>query len=169
MNLLNSGISAMRFTRTPPQSESSANRRGVRLAIMSLALLLSFAVIATILGCSGESSAECPEGMDAFVSYQLFMGRSMPDGNVASDADWNRFLAETVTPRFPDGLTVLDASGQWRNSSGIIEKEQSKQLVILAPPGEDALRLIGEVSEAYKSRFNQESVLKVVEDVCVSF
>ena len=159
----------MRFTRTPPQGESAANRRWIQLGTLTFWLLLALAAIAAILGCSGEISAECPEGMDAFVSYQLFMGRSMPDGNVASDADWNRFLAETVTPRFPDGLTVLDASGQWRNSAGTVEKEQSKQLVILAPPGGDALRLIGEISEEYKSRFNQESVLKVVEDVCVSF
>lgn len=51
----------------------------------------------------------------------------------------------------------------------MIEKEQSKVLIILAPPGEDAMRLIDEVSGEYKSRFNQESVLKVVEDACVAF
>ena len=159
----------MRFTRTSPQGKSAANRRWIQLGILPFWPLLALAAIAAILGCSGESSVECPEGMDAFGSYRLFMGRSMPDGNAVSDVDWDSFLAEIVTPRFPDGLTVLDASGQWRSSSGIIEKEQSKALIILAPPGEDAMRQIGEVSEAYKSRYNQESVLKAVEDVCVSF
>ena len=76
---------------------------------------------------------------------------------------------ETVTPRFPDGLTVLDAQGQWRDSDGLIQQERSKLLVILAPPDGDAMRLIDEVSDEYKRRFNQESVLRVVEDTCVSF
>ena len=42
-------------------------------------------------------------------------------------------------------------------------------LVILAPPGEDGLRLIGEISDEYKRRFSQQSVLQVVYDTCVSF
>ena len=42
-------------------------------------------------------------------------------------------------------------------------------LVILAPPGGDAPRLLDEVSDDYKRRFSQESVLRVVQDACVSF
>lgn len=130
---------------------------------------LLLALTVTIFGCSGIGSAACPDGMEDFVSHQLFMGRSIADGDVVSDADWDSFLADIVTPRFPDGLTVLDGRGQWRNSAGVIEKEQSKVLIILAPQGEDAMRLIDEVSDEYKSRFNQESVLRVVEDACVAF
>lgn len=126
-------------------------------------------VLMVVIGCSGLGSAVCPDGTEEFVNYQLFMGRSTADGNIVNDADWDSFLADIVTPRFPDGLTVLDGRGQWRNSTGVIEKEQSKVLIILAPPGEDAMRSIDEVSGEYKSRFNQESVLKVVEDACVSF
>ena len=40
-----------------------------------------------------------------------------------------------LRPRFPDGLTVLDARGQWRDSQGAIKTERSKLLVILAPAG----------------------------------
>ena len=42
-------------------------------------------------------------------------------------------------------------------------------LVVLAPPGDDGVRLISEVSDEYKRRFNQESVLRVESDACVSF
>ena len=73
------------------------------------------------------------------------------------------------TPRFPDGLTVLDARGQWSGAEGLVQKERSKVLVILAPPGGDEMRLIDEVSDEYKARFAQESVLRVVSDACVSF
>ena len=86
-----------------------------------------------------------------------------------ADAAWEGFLGDTVTPRFPDGLTVLDGRGQWRGAEGLVQKERSKVLVILAPPGGDEMRLIDEVSDEYKGRFAQESVLRVVYDACVSF
>ena len=97
------------------------------------------------------------------------MGRSNQSGEVVDDAAWATFLEDTVTPLFPDGLTVLDAQGQWRGSEGVILKERSKLLVILAPPGDDKMSLTDEVSDEFKRRFGQESVLRVVEDVCVSF
>ena len=119
--------------------------------------------------CSDADDSRCPEGGDHFVRYELFMGRSGPGGEVVSDQAWEAFLADTVTPRFPDGLTVLDARGQWRDSEGEILKERSKVLVILAPPGDDPRGLIDEVSDEYKRRFSQESVLEVESDTCVSF
>ncbi len=134
------------------------------------ASILTVVVVAGLLSaCSGAAAVACPEGTERFVEYQLFLGRSGADGEVVDDGAWEGFLADTVTPRFPDGLTVLDARGQWRGSSGEIQKERSKLLVILAPPGDDAPRLIDEVTEEYKRRFDQESVLSVVGDACVSF
>ena len=103
------------------------------------------------------------------MEYRLFMGRSNQSGEAVDDAAWAAFLEDTVTPRFPDSLTVLDAQGQWRGSEGMILKERSKLLIILAPPNDDAMRLTGEVSDEYKQRFGQESVLRVVGDVCVTF
>lgn len=129
---------------------------------------LAFAVMAAA-ACSETDSAACPEGTDRFVRYELFMGRSSQSGEVVDDAAWTDFLGDTVTPRFPDGLTVLDAQGQWRDSKGLVQKEHSKMLLILAPPGAGPTRLIGEVSDEYKRRFSQESVLRVVSDACVSF
>ena len=86
-----------------------------------------------------------------------------------NDAAWDTFLEEAITPRFPDGLTVLDAQGQWRGSDGQIQKERSKLLVILAPPGDDPQRRIDEISVEYERRFQQESVLQVTSPACISF
>ena len=97
------------------------------------------------------------------------MGRSGKYGEIVDDAAWDTFLGDTVTPRFPDGLTVLDARGQWRDSEGLVRKERSKLLVILAPPDDDGMRRIDEISDEYERRFMQESVLRVVDDTCVSF
>ena len=137
---------------------------------MRIAMLVCLALaLVAIVACADTDAADCPDGTDTFVEYRLFMGRSNQSGEVVDDAAWAAFLEDTVTPRFPDGLTVLDALGQWRGSDGVILKERSKLLIILAPPGEDKLRLTQEVSDEYKRRFGQEAVLRVVEEVCVSF
>ena len=122
------------------------------------------------LGCDDIFDKGCPDGTERWIEYQLFMGLSAPDGDVTDDTEWESFLADTVTPRFPDGLTVLDGDGQWRGSDGRIQKEASKLLIILAPADdEDADQRIEQVSNQYKNRFEQESVLKTVSKTCVSF
>ncbi len=131
--------------------------------------LLSASLLLLVMGCSESEAPVCPDGTAQFVEYQLFMGRSGPDREIVDDEAWETFLADTVTPRFPDGLTVLDGRGQWRGADGLIKKERSKLLLILASPGDDKTRLINEISDEYKRRFSQESVLQVVEDTCVSF
>ena len=141
---------------------SVANEARLLLVLLVLAASVSAA-------CSDVGDVTCPEASEAFVRYDLFMGRSGPGGEVVSDQAWDAFLGDTVTPRFPDGLTVLDGHGQWRDPEGQILKERSKVLVILAPPGDDPRGLIDEISAEYKRRFNQESVLEVESDTCVSF
>ena len=134
---------------------------------MQSAIVVLLVVLA--VGCSDVNAPSCPEGTEEFTEYQLFMGRSGPEGEIVDDEAWDTFLADTVTPRFPDGLTVLDGRGQWRGADGLIKKERSKLLVTLASPGDDKTRLINEISDEYKRRFSQESVLQVVENTCVSF
>ncbi len=122
------------------------------------------------LGCDAIFDKGCPEDTERWIEYQLFMGLSAPDGDVVDDTEWQTFLADTVTARFPDGLTVLDGNGQWRGSNDQIEREASKLLIILAPNDDDeAEELIDQISNEYKSRFEQESVLKTINKTCVSF
>ena len=133
---------------------------------MVLAVVLSFALPA----CDLLDGSECPPGSESFVEYQLFMGRGGAAGEIVSDADWEDFLAASVTPRFPDGLTVLDGSGQWRDAAGQIEKERSKVLILYATGNESSLRAdVDAISSEYEQRFDQESVLRVVDKACVSF
>ncbi len=117
----------------------------------------------------GANAATCPSGTELFAEYRLFFGRSQGEGGVVSEEAWRAFLAEEVTPRFPDGLTVLDAAGQWREGTGVIVRERTKLLLVLAPPGEDAMRRTDEIADAYKRAFGQSSVLRVVTEACVSF
>jgi radical SAM superfamily enzyme len=80
------------------------------------------------------------------------------------------FLEDHVTPRFPDGLTVLTGRGQFRNSSEVIQREPSKLVIILYPPDqENAHKRIEKIREEYKTAFQQESVLRADTTACVSF
>ncbi len=125
--------------------------------------------LALAVACSGDGASRCPEGTEEFVEYQLFMGRSNASGEVVDDGAWESFLEESVIPRFPDGLTVLDGRGHWRGAGGLAYEERSKLLIVLAPPGEEPLRLTNEISAEYEGRFMQESVLRAISDACVSF
>src|SRR3546814_6622081 len=65
---------------------------------------------------------------------ELYFGTQRPGGAPVTAAEWAGFLDEEVTPRFPDGLTVLEGNGQWRNSKGVITRETATVLVILYEP-----------------------------------
>lgn len=136
-----------------------------------LGLITTFAVVALVLAAcadAGTSTPECEDG-ELWNEYRLFMGRGLDGSEVVSDADWENFLVDTITPRFPDGLSVLDVAGQLLHEDGSIEKERTKLLLILAPSDTPALEPLSEISEEYKRRFNQDVVLRVVTDACVAF
>lgn len=136
-----------------------------RLVAATTLATLAFAAAPT----QGADAADCPSGTEPFAEYRLFFGRSQGGVEVVSEEAWRVFLADEVTPRFPDGLTVLDAAGQWRDGSGAIVRERTKLLVVLGPPGGDAMQRTDEIAEAYKRAFGQSSVLRVVTEACVSF
>jgi hypothetical protein len=104
-------------------------------------------------------------GFDAWVRSELYFG-------AVSDEEWEGFLDNEVTPRFPDGLTVLEGYGQWRNSAGEITEEDSIVLIIFYPldGAAEASANLEEIRTEYKEQFDQESVLRVDDlPVCVSF
>ena len=98
---------------------------------------------------------------------QLFFGRNIAGGGMVSDDEWRRFLDEEVSPRYPAGFSVADIDGQYRNAGGGIVRERSKQLLIVGPSGDETK--LNAIRDAYKRRFNQESVLLVESPVCAAF
>ena len=111
----------------------------------------------------------CPPGATAGETAQLFFGRNVTGAHGVSDADWRAFVDAEITPRFPDGLTVLDAAGQWRGASGAVEREASKVVVLVLSGAADEQSRLDAVRAAYKARFKQEAVLLVRQKACVAF
>jgi len=97
-------------------------------------------------------------------------GRKVGNRVGVSEAQWTRFLDREITPRFPDGLTVLDAHGQWRDSErNRIVREPSKLVQIVLPGKAEDTDRLNEIAEAYKKQFRQQSVGIIVRGACVSF
>ena len=98
---------------------------------------------------------------DPVQSDTLYFGTRLKNGKKISQTQWENFLRDVVTPRFPDGLTVWDAQGQWRGSSGKTEGEKTKVLLLIHPSSAKDDKAIGEIIGYYKEKFSQESVMWV--------
>jgi hypothetical protein len=99
----------------------------------------------------------------------LYFGRNRPTGGLVTDAQWQNFLDQVVTPRFPAGLTVVSATGQWRGRSGAVEQEQAEILTLFHAGDGPARRAVAEIAAEYKKRFQQEAVLRERVRTCARF
>lgn len=138
--------------------------RWLPLAVATLAIALAADGAAAQ---SGVSTA-CLPPLKPAVSVDLYFGRSKPDGGEVSDGEWEDFLATEVTPRFPDGLSVMDVTGQYRGSSGRAVTERSKRLHVVVFDAPTHLAKIAEIIDLYRQRFRQESVLRMERSLCAA-
>lgn len=100
---------------------------------------------------------------------RLYLGRLIGDTGMVSDSAWNVFLKDVVTPRFPNGLTVYRADGQWRDAKGSIIREPALVLELMHVPDAATEARVAEVAEAYKKTFAQDAVMRVILPARVSF
>ena len=119
---------------------------------------------------AGPEIIPCDGVLQAQQVAQLLLGRNVEDRARVSEADFIGFVAREVSPRFPDGFTVIDAAGQWRDARrGTIVHEAAKIIEIVLPAGEDNRPKIDAIVEAYKLQFQQQSVGLIVAPACVRF
>ena len=110
---------------------------------------------------------ECGAASAPQVRTTLYFGLARPKGSV-TELEWQLFLRDEVTRRFPDGLTVWGAEGQWRTPAGTLDHEQSKVLLLVHPDTAAARESVQAVIEAYRKTFEQQSVLWESARVCVA-
>jgi Protein of unknown function (DUF3574) len=119
-----------------------------------------------------ESPASEVLSGEKYLRTELYFGLGRKNAPDVTPEEWNKFLADEVTPRFPEGLTVVEATGQWRNSAGMITHERSRMLILLYKKRdrEAAGKKIDQIRVAYCKQFDQESVLRIdMSKVAVSF
>jgi hypothetical protein len=120
---------------------------------------------------TGKAAAadRCRPPLDPWTQVELYFGRDVGGDAVVSEEAFRDFLAKTVTPLLPDGLSVVDVAGQFRGSNGTIVREPTKLLIILVPDAAGVAPDVETIVAAYKERFDQESVLHAEHPVCVGF
>lgn len=136
----------------------------------------AFATMAPASPVLSEAPQEVPAvpGVDAqqFARTELYFGSERPGPDV-SRREFGQFLDEEITPRFPDGLTLLTGRGQFREADGTLVEETSFVLILFYPYEDraESSALIEEIRRLYVSEFDQESVLRVddAQPVQVSF
>jgi hypothetical protein len=104
-----------------------------------------------------------------FARTELFFGLSKPNGIEVNNAEFQQFLDREVTPRFPDGFTVISGQGQFKDASGVILKERSNLLILLYPISATSTQQIEQIRKAYVTAFQQQSVLRTDNLSCASF
>jgi hypothetical protein len=101
---------------------------------------------------------------------QLFFGRNVRGRQPVTDAEWAEFAAQTIAPNFPEGFTLFDGVGQWRNpQTGLIGGGRTTILLVAAKPEPDLPRRLSAVIDAYKTQFHQQSVGIITRESCAAF
>src|ERR1700722_17264134 len=134
--------------------------------------LLSFVLLATAAtGLHAQTQALSCHGTQQIRQIaELVFGRDIGHKLGVSESAWTRFVTREITSRFPDGLTIIDAKGQWRDSAdGSIVREPSERVEIVLPGAADDEAKLDAIVTAYKRDFHQQSVAVIARPACVSF
>jgi hypothetical protein len=68
-------------------------------------------------------------------------------------------VVSEISPRFPDGLRIDDALGEWRDrDTSAMIKKPSKDVALIVQQEGDVKGKIDAIVTAYKDRFKQQSV-----------
>ncbi len=139
--------------------------------ILPLSVVVSGALLS---GCATQANGHnqanaCQVGF-SMAQTTLYFGMSRPHGADITQAQWQSFVDQEVTPRFRDGLTVFNAKGQWLGNDGKVAREGSRALMLIHSKDDaKSNQAIEDLRQIYKTKFEQESVMRVDSTQCVSF
>lgn len=138
------------------------------MKISVYALLLTSGLLLT--GCQSPQPdrASCQVG-SAMQQTQLWFGLSRPDGQSISTQQWQSFVDQVITPAFPQGLSIVEARGQWLGNNGVRVSENSRGLLLIYPASKEKSQAIDHIRTRYQQLFAQDSVMRVDQPVCVAF
>jgi hypothetical protein len=124
-----------------------------------------------------QGDAARPAQAGGWVRSELYFGvgeetgpADRPQAEPISEATWRAFLDKEVTARFPDGLTVFDAYGQWLfRGAKEPNRLKTKVLVVLHEDTPQRRADIEAIRLAWKQATGHQSVLWSRHAVDVSF
>ncbi|MFI2035767.1 DUF3574 domain-containing protein [Streptomyces bottropensis] len=127
---------------------------------------------ATLAESAPSGPVIAPARGTPYIETRLLFGTERPGGGPAvTEEQFTAFVDRRVTPGFPDGLTVREGRGQWRDAGGTIEKERSYELMLLYPVSAVTANdhKIEKIRGDYRKEFAQEAVARVDDRTRVDF
>jgi hypothetical protein len=140
----------------------------VAASFIVLIVLRAYPISAFQIERRSDAAPACAASGIVYTRTTLYFGLARPAGTI-SEKQWKAFLRDEVTLRFPEGFTVWEAQGQWRDSNGQIGREHAKVLLLVHSDTTTARDSITSLIASYKRRFQQESVLWETAMVCAAF
>lgn len=132
--------------------------------------LCAVVIAASCLAGCASLPGVCIAPAQPMISVEMLFGRKIGDRVGVSEADFARFAAREITPRFPDGLTIIDARGQYRDTERVrLIREPSKLMLLTFRDDPQKRAALAEIAESYKTTFKQQSVLTTVRETCATF
>ncbi|MFJ8849600.1 DUF3574 domain-containing protein [Streptomyces sp. NPDC102437] len=158
--------------RTGPKKRAALTTAAVALAVLAVGTPVASATLDDEAPASRSEAPALAAHGSAYIETRLFFGTERPDGGPdVTDKQFLAFIDEEVTPHFPNGLTIQDGRGQWRDSNGVIERERSYELILLYPASEARVRdaRIERIRDAYENAYAQDSVARLEERTTADF
>ncbi|WP_241650097.1 DUF3574 domain-containing protein [Rosenbergiella collisarenosi] len=140
--------------------------------LKSYGLLLSCCVL--MAGCQDRhaeaisAQQSCQTGT-VLQQTQLWFGLSQPGGRIISPHQWQQFVDQAITPAFPQGLSVIEATGQWLGHDGVRVRESSQGVLLIYQGSKEKSQAIDQICARYRQLFSQDSVMRIDQPVCVAF
>ncbi len=106
------------------------------------------------------------------IKSELYFGMSIPNnGGFITARQFQKFIDEVVTPLFPNGLTVIEAKGQWHEETGLLAREPARILILVheGPEVNGDQASITDIRSAYCEQFEQEAVMLLQSQVNAYF
>ena len=140
---------------------------GIAGMLVGAGLVAGTGVVARGGAAQNAAVQSCGNASAPQLRTTLYFGLARPKGSV-SELEWQMFLRDEVTSRFPQGLTVWEAEGQWKSADGAIGHERTKVLLLVHPDTTAARESVQTLMTRYRKTFDQESVLFETARVCAA-
>ena len=114
-------------------------------------LLIAFVLLC--LAFTATPAQAATQIRESAVWYRVHLGTGVDQPVTREEVA--EFIDTVITPRFPQGLTVTDASGQWESKEYGLIKERTVVVDIQCPDAEDNAAKIREIAAAYVQKFTR--------------
>ena len=127
-------------------------------------------LVLVLSGCVAPRAECLLDSQQPMTVVELFFGRDIAGREPLNDREWSDFAASVIAKEFPDGFTVTDGEGQWRDpATRTITHERTKILTVANARSTDLALRVSRIRDAFGRLYRQSSVGVVTYDACGEF